>query len=61
MGKRSVFDELMEGIAAMRAHREGNLTLHAYRLKHQKVPTEKPVVTSGTQEKPKPQGTRKRS
>ena len=29
MAKRKVFDEMMEGIAAMKSHREGKLTLRS--------------------------------
>jgi len=32
MGKRRIFDELMEGVAAMKAHREGKLTLRTYKV-----------------------------
>jgi len=32
MAKRKVFDELMEGIAAMKSHREGKLTLRNYKV-----------------------------
>ena len=32
MTKRDVFGELMEGMAAMKSHREGKLTLRSYKL-----------------------------
>lgn len=32
MTKRKVFDELMEGVAAMKSHREGKITLRTYRV-----------------------------
>jgi putative transcriptional regulator len=32
MAKRDVFGELMEGVAAMKNHREGKLTLRTYKL-----------------------------
>ena len=32
MAKRNVFGELMEGLAAMKAHREGKLTLRSYKI-----------------------------
>ncbi len=32
MARRNVFGELMEGVAAMKAHREGKLTLRSYRI-----------------------------
>lgn len=32
MAKRKIFDELMLGVAAMKAHREGKITLHRYKV-----------------------------
>jgi len=32
MAKRNVFGDLMEGLAAMKAHREGKLTLRSYKI-----------------------------
>lgn len=32
MAKRNIFDELMEGMAAMKAHREGKITLRTYKV-----------------------------
>ena len=37
MAKRKIFDEMMEGIAAMKSHREGKLTLRSYRVEPAKV------------------------
>jgi putative transcriptional regulator len=31
MAKRKIFDELIEGVAAMKKHREGKLTLRTYK------------------------------
>src|SRR5207245_11422179 len=31
MAKRKIFDELMEGVNAMKKHREGKLTLRSYK------------------------------
>ena len=31
MAKRKIFDELMEGVGAMKKHREGKLTLRSYK------------------------------
>jgi putative transcriptional regulator len=31
MAKRKIFDELMEGVDAMKRHREGKLTLRSYK------------------------------
>jgi putative transcriptional regulator len=32
MAKRQIFDELAEGVAAMKSHREGKLTLRTYKV-----------------------------
>jgi len=32
MGKRNIFGELMEGVAAMKNHRQGTLTLRSYKV-----------------------------
>lgn len=37
MAKRKIFDEMMEGIAAMKSHREGKLTLRTYRVESAKA------------------------
>jgi putative transcriptional regulator len=42
MAKRNVFGELMEGVAAMKADREGKLTLRSYKID----PTPLPKVDS---------------
>ena len=39
--KRVLFDELMDGVAAMAAHREGKLTLRTHRLD---IPPLPPVI-----------------
>lgn len=38
MAKRKLFDELMEGVAAMKAQREGKLTLRTYTVKTKPLP-----------------------
>lgn len=38
MAKRSVFGELMEGMTAMKAHREGKITLRTYKVKPKPLP-----------------------
>jgi len=38
MAKRKIFTELMEGVAAMRAHRERKITLRTYKLKPGRLP-----------------------
>jgi putative transcriptional regulator len=42
MAKRDIFGELMEGVAAMKSHREGKLTLRSYKAE----PTPLPKVDS---------------
>ena len=38
MAKRDIFGELMEGVAAMKSHREGKLTLRSYKVKSAPLP-----------------------
>ena len=38
MTKRKVSDELMEGVAAMKSHREGKITLRTYKLEAAPLP-----------------------
>ena len=38
MAKRDVFGELMEGVAAMKNHREGKLTLRSYKVELAPLP-----------------------
>ncbi len=38
MAKRKLFAELMEGIAAMQAQREGKVTLRSYKVKPMRLP-----------------------
>ena len=42
MPKKRIFDELIEGVAAMKRHREGKLTLRTYKVE----PTPLPKVDS---------------
>jgi putative transcriptional regulator len=42
MAKRKLFDEMMEGVDAMKAHREGKITLRTYR----ETPTPLPSLDS---------------
>jgi putative transcriptional regulator len=39
MAKRDIFDELMEGVNAMKKHREGKLTLRSYKVDVAPLPT----------------------
>src|SRR5215475_14684493 len=38
MTKRDIFGELMEGVAAMKGHREGKLTLRSYKVEPVPLP-----------------------
>ena len=38
MAKRNIFPELMEGIATMKAHREGKITLRSYKVEAAPLP-----------------------
>src|SRR5437867_12068137 len=38
MAKRNVFGELMEGVAAMKSHREGKITLRTYKIEAAPLP-----------------------
>jgi putative transcriptional regulator len=38
MAKRNVFGELMEGVAAMKSHREGTITLRSYKVEAPPLP-----------------------
>lgn len=38
MAKRNIFGELMEGVAAMKGHRNGKLTLRSYKIEPAPLP-----------------------
>jgi hypothetical protein len=38
MSKRKIFDELIEGVAAMKSHRGGKITLRTYRVEAVPLP-----------------------
>jgi putative transcriptional regulator len=38
MAQRKIFDELMEGVAAMKGHREGTITLRSYKVEAPPLP-----------------------
>jgi putative transcriptional regulator len=38
MAKRRIFGELMEGVAAMKGHREGKVTLRSYKVESAPLP-----------------------
>jgi len=51
MAKRKVFGELMEGLAAMKDHREGKLTLRRYRVEVKRLPKVDSKLIRETREK----------
>jgi putative transcriptional regulator len=38
MSKRKIFDEMIEGVASMKSHREGKLTLRTYKVEAAPLP-----------------------
>jgi len=38
MSKRKIFDEMMEGVRAMKGHREGKITLRTYNVEAAPLP-----------------------
>lgn len=38
MAKRRIFDEMMEGVAAMKSHREDKVTLRSYKVEPETLP-----------------------
>lgn len=51
MTRRKVFDELMEGVAAMRSHREGKITLRTHRIEVRPLPKVDSKLIRETREK----------
>lgn len=51
MAKREIFAELMDGVAAMKRHREGKLTLRTYRLEPKPLPKIGPKLIRETRER----------
>ena len=49
--KRALFDELIEGVGAMRAHREGKLTLRTHRLDVRPLPRVTAAIVRDTRER----------
>ena len=49
--KRDVFGELMEGVQAMRAHREGRITLRSHRIAPLELPSIDEATISNTRER----------
>ena len=51
MAKREIFFELMDGVAAMKAHREGTLTLRSYKVESTPLPKVDSKVIRDTRKK----------
>jgi putative transcriptional regulator len=49
--KRDVFDELMEGVGSMQAHREGRITLRSHRVPPLSLPRVNERVIRSTRER----------
>jgi putative transcriptional regulator len=49
--KRDVFDEMMEGVRAMRGHREGRVTLRSHRIAPLALPPIDEVIIRSTRER----------
>jgi putative transcriptional regulator len=51
MAKRNIFDELMEGVAAMKGQREGKITLRSYKVEPKPLPKVDSKLIKETREK----------
>ena len=51
MAKRNVFAEMMEGVAAIKSHREGKLTLRNYKVEAAPLPKVDAKVIKATRKK----------
>lgn len=51
MAKRNIFHELMEGVAAMKSHREGKITLRSYKVEPKPLPRVDSQLIRATREK----------
>jgi len=49
--KRKLFDELMEGVSAMRGHREGRITLRSHRVERLSLPRIDEKIIRSTRER----------
>lgn len=49
--KRDLFGELMEGVSAMRAHREGRITLHSHHVERLSLPRIDQQIIRSTRER----------
>jgi putative transcriptional regulator len=51
MAKRNIFDELMEGVAAMKGRREGKITLRTFKVEPRPLPKVDSKLIKETREK----------
>ena len=51
MAKRQILDELLEGVTAMKSHREGELTLRTYKVELAPLPKVDPKMIKNTRKK----------
>jgi len=51
VAKRDIFAELMEGVAAIKSHREGKLTLRSFKVESAPLPIVDAKVIRGTRQK----------
>ncbi|HUY12749.1 MAG TPA: helix-turn-helix domain-containing protein [Terriglobia bacterium] len=51
MAKRNIFDELTEGVSAMKSHREGKVTLRSYKIEPKPLPKVDSKLIRETREK----------
>jgi putative transcriptional regulator len=51
MAKRNIFDELMEGVAAMKGQRAGKITLRSYKIEPKPLPRVDSKLIKETREK----------
>ncbi len=51
MAKRNIFGELMEGVSAMKGHRQGKLTLRSYKVEAKPLPKVGPKLIRETRER----------
>lgn len=51
MAKRNIFDELTEGVSAMKSHREGKVTLRSYKIELKPLPEVDSKLIKETREK----------
>jgi putative transcriptional regulator len=51
MAKRRIFNELMEGVAAMKDHREGKITLRTFKVEPKPLPKVDSKLIKETREK----------